>query len=319
MTASHEQLEALKKMAMASIMMGCLLLMTGFHRICWGKDSLLTPTPPACPTCCETLNPYPGISADDLMKIKYYVKYTKFADDYEGIGFFKMLPPKGPVRSRYWKRYRIILNKRNDLIDYKDMITILGPQNIRGLSVLTWTYLDPEKDQEVWSWIPSLRKVRRISQSEEADSFMGSEFTTEDVSTRKWEDETYKMVGEKTFKGYLSTFHDKTFHENTRCYRVEAKPKRKDWYYSKRVMWIDKQSGGLIFDEVYDSDGRRWKTFMKYYEILENSCIPQISLEGADQLTRHKTAIGFNKDQIKFNTHLKESFFSEKTLMRSKW
>lgn len=253
------------------------------------------------------------------MKIKYAVKYTKFANDYESIGFFKMLPPKGPVRSRYWKRYRIILNKKNDLIDYKDLIVILGPQNIKGLSVLTWTYLDPEKNQEVWSWIPSLRKVRRVSQSEEADSFMGSEFTTEDVATRKWEDETYNMLGEKKFSGHFSEFKGNTYHKNADCYLLEAKPKSKDWYYSKRVIWLDKQFGGLIFDEVYDPEGRRWKTFLKHYEILENGCIPQIFLEGENQLSHHKTAIGFNKEHIKFNTNLKESFFSEKTLMRSKW
>ena len=108
-----------------------------------------------------------------------------------------MVPRDGPVRSRYWRRYRIILNKISEDIDYKDLVLILGPQNLKGLSVLTWTYRDPEKEQEVWTWIPSLRKVRRLSPSEEADPFMGSDFTTEDISTRKWEDETYRMVGEK--------------------------------------------------------------------------------------------------------------------------
>ena len=126
-------------------------------------------------------------------------------------------------------------------------------------------------------------------------------------------------MGEKNFNGYVSKFSDKTYRKNTNCYLVEAKPKSKDWYYSKRVMWLDKQFGGLIFDEVYDPDGRRWKTFLKHYEILENSCIPQIFLEGANQLTHHKSVIGFNKENIEFNANIKESFFSEKTLMRSKW
>jgi hypothetical protein len=76
-----------------------------------------------------------------------------------------MIPGDGPVRSRYWRRYRIILNKISEEIDYKDLVLILGPQNLKGLSVLTWTYRDPEKEQEVWTWIPSLRKVRRLSPS----------------------------------------------------------------------------------------------------------------------------------------------------------
>ena len=268
---------------------------------------------------CETVQPYAGISANDLMKIKYTVKYTKFSRDYQGIGHFKMVPRDGPVRSRYWRRYRIILNKISEEIDYKDLVLILGPQNLKGLSVLTWTYRDPEKEQEVWTWIPSLRKVRRLSPSEEADPFMGSDFTTEDISTRKWEDETYRMVGEKTFAGHRSTYHEKTIYKDTDCYVIEAKPKREKWYYSKRIVWLHKQFGGLIFDEFFGPEGKRRKTVVKEYEVLQDGCIPQVFIEAEDHLSNHKTVIGFKKEDIAFNSGLKEGFFSEKTLMRSKW
>ena len=284
----------------------------------WGAESL-TPVPPACPTCCETLKPYPGITADELMKIKYNVKYTKFAQDYRGYGYFKYGPSGGPVRSRYWNRYRIILNRKSPEIDYKDLIILLGPQIVKGLSVLTWTYLDPEKDQEIWVWLPNLRKVRRMSQSEEADPFWGTDFTTEDVSTRRWEDETYKMVGEKKFPGHFSFFSEKMYYENADCYVVEGKPTKKDWYYSKRIMWLNKDFGGLIYDEVYDNEGKKSKSILKVYETRENGCIPQIFLEAEDQITHHKTVIGFNREDIIFNTDMSEGFFSQKTLMRSKW
>lgn len=285
----------------------------------WGKETKLKTTPPACPTCCEVTKPYPGISADDLMKINIDIKFTKFAQDYKGIGFVKLINKKGFTRTRKWGRYRILLNKRSEVIDYKDLVIILGPENIKGLSVLTWTYLDPQKDQEVWLWLPSLRKIRRVSQSEEDDPFMGSEFTTEEMSTRKWEDETYKMIGEKKFGGYLSEYNGKTYYKDTDCYVLEAKPKRKEWYYSKRVIWLDKRHAGLIFDEVYDPAGRKWKTFLKEYGMWENGCLPQLFLEGKDQFTGHMSVIGFKEENIKFNSNLKESFFTERTLMRSKW
>ncbi len=287
--------------------------------VSWAEETKLTPIPPACPTCCEITKPYPGISADDLMRIHYSVKYTKFAEDYKGIGFVKMINKKGFTRTRDWGRYRILLNKRSETVDYKDLVVILGPQNIKGLSVLTWTYLDPKKDQDVWLWLPSLRKIRRVSQSEADDPFMGTEFTTEEMSTRKWEDETYKMVGEKKFGGYTAKFNDKTYYKDTECYVLEAVPKRKEWYYSKRVVWLDKGFAGLVFDEVYDPAGRKWKTFVKDYAVWENGCLPQIFLEGKDLLSGHMTAIGFKEENIKFNTNQKEGFFSEKTLMRSKW
>ena len=224
------------------------------------EETKMTPIPPACPTCCEVTKPYPGISADDLMRINLYIKFTKFSQDYKGIGFVKLVNKKGFARTRDWGRYRIILNKKSDVFDYKDLVVILGPQNIKGLSVLNWTYLDPKKDRETWLWLPSLRKVRRVSDSEADDPFMGSEFTTEEMSTRKWEDETYKMVGEKKFNGYTAEFNGKTYSKDTDCYVLEAQPRRNEWYYSKRVVWLDKRFAGLVFDEVYDPAGRKWKT-----------------------------------------------------------
>jgi len=173
------------------------------------------------------------------------------------------------------------------------MLVILDPENIKGVSVLSWTYLDPNKDQEIWLWLPSLRKIRRISQSESDDSFMGSEWTTEEVSTRKWEDESYTMLGDKKFDGYTSVFNNKTYYKNTECYVIEAKPKRKEWYYSKRISRLDKHFGGLIYDEVYDSAGRK--------------------------INGNITVVSLKEEDIKFNTGLKESFFIEKTLMQSKW
>jgi Outer membrane lipoprotein-sorting protein len=283
------------------------------------EKSLPLPNPPECPGCCETLKPYPDISADDLMKIKYYVKYTKFAQDYTGIGTFKIINKKVYTRTREWRRYRILLGKRSDIFDYKDMLVILDPENIKGVSVLSWTYLDPNKDQEIWLWLPSLRKIRRISQSESDDSFMGSEWTTEEVSTRKWEDESYTMLGDKKFDGYTSVFNNKTYYKNTECYVIEAKPKRKEWYYSKRISRLDKHFGGLIYDEVYDSAGRKCRVFLKEYKVWDNGCIPQTFLELVNLINGNITVVSLKEEDIKFNTGLKESFFIEKTLMQSKW
>jgi hypothetical protein len=284
-----------------------------------GEESTLITTPPACPTCCEVLKPYPGISADELMKITYYLKYSKFARDYKSAGFAKLIPPHAPSRTKEWRRFRIILNQKEEEVDYKDLLIILGPHNMKGLSILTWTYLDSTKDQEVWMWLPSLRKVRRMSQSEEADPFLGSEFTTEDISTRRWESEIYKMVGGGKFKGYTAHSNNKMYQMDTDCYVIEAKPKRKDGYYSRRIIWLNKQSAAFIFADIYDPGGRKWKTHFKNYAVWENGCIPNTLWEGENQFTHHRTTIGFKENHIQFNTDLPETFFSQKTLMRSKW
>ena len=283
----------------------------------WAGETKLTPIPPACPTCCEVTKPYTGISADDLMRLHYYVKYTKFAEDYSAVGHFKLIDKKGYTRARIWKRYRIILGKDSKVLDYKDLVVMAAPENIKGLSVLSWTYQDPQRDQEVWLWLPSLRKIRRVSQSESDDSAFGSDYTTEEMSTRKWADETYQMVGEKTFPGFYSKYNGKTYYKGQDCYVVEARPKRKDWYYSKRISWLHKDFAGLIHDEVYDPEGRKFKVFLKWYETGNDKCIPQQYLLVENTKTSHSTTI--DMVETHFNTGLKERFFTERTLMRSKW
>ncbi|MCD6353012.1 MAG: outer membrane lipoprotein-sorting protein [Proteobacteria bacterium] len=269
-----------------------------------------------CPACCKKVNIYPGIDADNLMRIKYIVKYTKFARDYNGTGWFYLIDKKGFKRTRKWARRRIILNKNG--IDYKDLVVVTEPQNIKGLSVLAWTYTDPDKEQETWLWLPSQRKVRRVSPSEADDSAMGTDWTTEEMSTRKWEDETYSFVKEKEiFEGYTSRYNKKTYYKGAECFVVEARPKIEPWYYSKRILWIPKNIGGQVFDEIYDPNGKKFKEVCKVYEIRDNACLPQIFLECADLRTDHLTVNEFEK--VEFNTGLDEKLFSVKSLMRTKW
>ena len=261
--------------------------------------------------------PYEGISADELMKIKYHIKYTKFAQDYQSTGDVWLISKGGFKRHRKFLRSRIILNRESDGMDYKDMVVFTEPASAKGLAILTWTYINPKKEQDAWLWLPSLRKIRRISQSQADDSFMGTDFTTEEITLRRWEDETYEIIENKKFEGYHSEFTGKTYYEGLDCYVVEAKPKRKDWYYSKRVVWIDKNTGASIFDEIYDPVERKARTLFREYQEYQKGYLPQTLLECKDLRTGHMTVITF--DEIKFDSGLKEGLFTEKTLMRSKW
>jgi hypothetical protein len=282
------------------------------------KELKIEAAPRSCPECCDVLKPYEGISADDLMRIKYWIKYTKFAHDYRSDCKFFLIDKTGFKRSRGFNRYRMLLYRNSPEYDYKDLTVITDPQNIKGLAILAWTYKDPKKDQDTWLWRPTLRKIRRVSQSEADDSALGSDWTTEEMSTRRWEDETYKMMGAQKFPGFISKYNGKTYYQGVDCWVVEATPKRKPWYYSKRIVWIDKRHGGNIYDEVYDPLGRKFKEILKVYEIWpDKNCVPQVHLEAHDLNTGHRTINEIGN--IKFNAGQDENFFTEKTLMRTKW
>jgi hypothetical protein len=136
------------------ILVGFLVVFFGWKYQPAGAEDEPLLLPADCPNCCKKVNLYPGIDVNNLMRIKYIVKYTKFAKDNNCVGNFYLIDKKGFKRSRKWKRFRIILGKQG--IDYKDLLVITEPQNIKGLAVLTWTYLDPEKERDNWLCLPSL-------------------------------------------------------------------------------------------------------------------------------------------------------------------
>jgi len=265
----------------------------------------------------QVYKPVEGMTADQIMQIEYFTKYTKFAHDayFEGKAYF--VDKSGSVLQRDTLRERITLGKGG--IAYKDLVMFTSPQ-VKGLAVLTWTYEDPNRDQDSWLWVPSLRKIRKISAANADDTFMGSDFTVEDISTRRFEDETYTLIGSENFKGYTSEYDKKTYFKDAPCFVIECKPKRANWYYSKRILWVDKNTGAGIYDEQYDSLGRKFKYIFKDYEIYKvngKDYPAQVILEGKDLRTDHRTTIV--NTIIKFEIGLSESLFTERTLTQSRW
>ncbi|MFH1201421.1 MAG: outer membrane lipoprotein-sorting protein [Candidatus Omnitrophota bacterium] len=260
----------------------------------------------------------PGMSAEDIMQIQYFNQFTKFANDYQQEGYVYLIESNGSVRQRSSVRKRIVLGKGN--IAYKDFTAYTGPTSVKGLTILSWTYMKYGQDPDQWLWIPSLKKVRKISASQADDSFLGSDFTTEEITTRSFEDETYKLIGEESFKGFTSGFNKKAYKQGADCFIIEAKPKRNPWYYTRRVVWVEKATAGDIYQEIYDATGRMYKTIFKNYEIMpvDGKEYPtQTYLECKDLRTNHTTVIENN--DIKLDQGVEERELSEKVLERSKW
>jgi hypothetical protein len=188
------------------------------------------------------------------------------------------------------------------------------------LGVLTWTYLDVKRDQDTWLWLPSLKRIRKVSASEADDSFLGADFTVEDITTRRFEDETYKLLREDDFPGYTSEFMKKAYYKDTPCFVIEATPKRANWYYAKRIVWVDKQYGTNIYEEKFDVKGQKFMTLLRWHEIynVNGKEYPiQILLEGKDLRSGHHTEI--INETVKIDQGVPEEEFTETVLSRSRW
>jgi hypothetical protein len=293
------------------------------------KIALLLVAMALVPCCCvmaaeleyfQVYTPKEGMSADEIMQVEYFVKYTKFARDVDLRGKAYFVDKNGTTRERETLRQRITLGRKSDDIAYKDLNMFTAPAQVKGLATLAWTYMNPKKQQDIWLWVPSLKKIRKISSANADDSFMGSDFTVEDISTRRFEDETYAALKEENFGGYTCEFDKKTYFKDVPCFVIEAKPKRSPWYYSKRILWVDKKTGGGIYEEKYDQNGKLFTTLFKNYEIFNvkgKEYPTQTLIEGKNLRNGHRSVIV--NSNTKYDQGLSEDLFTERALSQSRW
>src|SRR3982751_5505985 len=72
------------------------------------------------------------------------------------------------------------------------LIRFTYPNDIRGTSFLVWEH--PKSDDERFLYLPSLGRVRRIAGTETQESFVGSDFSYEDIGGREFDDYTYTLA-----------------------------------------------------------------------------------------------------------------------------
>ena len=72
--------------------------------------------------------------------------------------------------------------------DQRYLMFFHAPADVKGTTFMVWK--DPAKEDDRWIFIPSINLVRRIAASDKGSSFVGSDFTYEDISGRVLDDET---------------------------------------------------------------------------------------------------------------------------------
>jgi outer membrane lipoprotein-sorting protein len=146
-----------------------------------------------------------------------------------------------------------------------------------------------------------MKRVRRITGSGKNDSFMGTDFTYEDMGSRSLNKDDFTLQREEAVEG-------------APCWVVEARPKDSKDPYGRRVIRVRKDSSVLAAVDYYDRQGRLLKT-------LRVSGIRQIDgiwtaqkMEMTNVQDKHSTVI--NISDIRFNTPLEDSLFTVANLER---
>lgn len=119
----------------------------------------------------------------------------------------------------------------------KTLIIFREPKKVRGTALLTHAHGAREDDQ--WLYLPKLGRVKRISGSSKAGSFLGSEFAYEDLAPQEVDDYRYKYLRDENLAG-------------AEMFVVERTPKSTDSGYTRQIVWVDKKEYRIFQADFYD-------------------------------------------------------------------
>lgn len=132
-----------------------------------------------------------------------------------------------------------------------------SPADVKGTVLLTHAHkLEPD-DQ--WLYLPALERVKRIAAQNKSGSFMGSEFSYEDIATQTLEKYSYKWLRDETY-------------QEQECHVVERRPlDKQNSGYARQIVWIDREHLRTFKVEYYDRKDALLKTltFKEYRKYLD--------------------------------------------------
>ncbi len=208
-----------------------------------------------------------------------------------------LIDKHGNKRIRNMKNYSMDKGQ-----DTQTVIFFLSPADVRNTAFLTYDYDDSSKDDDQWLYLPALKKTKRIASSDKSSSFMGSDFTYSDMTSRDINDYTYRIAKESKVRDHKVWVMesipktDKTTEETgyTKSYMFV----RQDNYVVVRALHILKESGKKKYLDV------------KKLEKIDGIWVAtEIEMKTTkDKKTLHRTILKL--DNVKFNQDLDDSFFS---------
>ena len=144
--------------------------------------------------------------------------------------------------------------RKYDGDDLRSVTYYLSPQKVRGSALLIHDYGDVSREDDLWLYLPALRRVRRLAASDRGDYFMGTDFTYDDVKHEtdlSASDYRWRLVGRETI-------------DARECAILVGEPvdpaTAKALGYSRIRVWIDTESWIPVRSQYWDLQASLLKT-----------------------------------------------------------
>jgi len=182
----------------------------------------------------------------------------------------------------------------------KRFIKFIEPADVRGTTMLV---VDNKTNQdEMWIYLPALKKTRRIVSSEKGKSFMSSEFSNADMSSPALSDFDNKHTPESGKNGQ---------------WVIESRPinedKADEYGYSKKVSYISINNYQIQKMEFYNYDNELFKIIeIKSIHQLQDGKYLVKNMIAENLITNRKSEIVMTK--INEGANVDNSVFSLQNL-----
>jgi hypothetical protein len=235
-----------------------------------------------------------AMTADEVMK-RSQAAFFYEGKDFKARVVMKLISKGGQERVRELTMLRMNCGELGG--EQKYFIYFFQPADVKDMTFMVHKY--PGKDADRWLFIPAINMVRRIAAKDKYSSFVGSDFTYEDVSGRNLEEDTHSEMKEEAYNGKA-------------CHVVKSTPKAGDMEYSYKLSWIDKGDFFPLKEEYYDRKGELYKVFTAD-EIKAIKAFPTVTKRTMKNLqSGHMTEVTYLKAD--YNMGIDESLFSERYL-----
>ncbi len=182
----------------------------------------------------------------------------------------------------------------------KSLMEFLTPADVKGTKFLSYEHADKDDDQ--WLYLPALKRVKRIASKNKSGSFMGSEFSYEDLSAFNIEKYNYSGDAQEV------TVNGKKY------YKSERIPNSKNSGYTKQVAWTTTDTFLTMKVDYYD----RKKELLKTSTLSDYKKISGVWRIGKIEMLNHqndkKTILVWKNETIK--NGLSDKDFNKRVLKR---
>lgn len=187
-----------------------------------------------------------NIAAEEILKrVDQRIGGDKAPRDVESTITMKIVSSSGNQRIRKLKAW----SKNNQNKDDWRMMKFISPPDVEDMGFLVLS------DDQMYLYLPEYRRVRRIASHNRTESFVGSDFSYEDMGSSE----------------FSKNYNPELIEENEQEWVLElTKKEGSEKPYQRVKMWVSKKYVLPIKMEMYDESGNLWKIAEENYKKVDD-------------------------------------------------